>query len=307
MKILIAYDGSESSDAAIVDLRRAGLPAEAEVSVLTLAAMTPQVAGAACGVLTAGPGMYFPEYLENETLENHPLEDAQAAASQAADRLRADFPQWNIRTEAWIDAAESAIIRKAHACKPDLIVVGSHGRSGINRLLLGSVSENVLHHATCPVRVSRHHLHAQDRGIRLVIGVDGSSYARAAVASVAARNWPKGTEVRVVGVLDSRIAISNALTPMGAMPTEIEAESKRRMNDAVDQAVTVLAKAGLRATPLVFVGKPCKVLLAEAEKWAADCIFVGARGVGQLERLLLGSVSCAVASKAHCSVEVVRK
>ena len=45
---------------------------------------------------------------------------------------------------------------------------------------------------------------------------------------------------------------------------------------------------------------------AEAEKWGADCIFVGARGLNGLERLLLGSVSTAVASYAHCSVEVVR-
>ena len=48
------------------------------------------------------------------------------------------------------------------------------------------------------------------------------------------------------------------------------------------------------------------LLLEEAERWGADCIFVGARGLNRLERLLLGSVSTAVAARARCSVEVVR-
>jgi nucleotide-binding universal stress UspA family protein len=47
------------------------------------------------------------------------------------------------------------------------------------------------------------------------------------------------------------------------------------------------------------------LLIAEAESWGADCIFVGARGMGRIGRFLLGSVSSAVAARAHCSVEVV--
>ena len=49
------------------------------------------------------------------------------------------------------------------------------------------------------------------------------------------------------------------------------------------------------------------MLIAEAESWGADRIFVGARGMGGIDRFLLGSVSSAVAARAHCSVEVTRK
>jgi len=52
--------------------------------------------------------------------------------------------------------------------------------------------------------------------------------------------------------------------------------------------------------------EPKRLLLGEAESWGADCIFVGAKGMGRIERFLLGSVSSAVAARAHCSVEVVR-
>lgn len=48
-------------------------------------------------------------------------------------------------------------------------------------------------------------------------------------------------------------------------------------------------------------------LVEEAETWNADCVFVGAKGTRGIERLLLGSVSSAVAARAHCSVEVVRR
>ena len=306
MKLLIAYDGSESSDAAIVDLRRAGLPAVAEASVLSVAETSPALAAIPYGVLAAGPGMFFPDGLEGDISTSRSVQDAEGAAALAADRLRADFPGWHVSIEAWVDSAKSAIVRKAHAMNPDLIVVGSHGGSGIRRWALGSVSQYVLHHVSGSVRISRHRLHSQERSIRLVIGMDESQNAEAAVHAVATRNWPAETEIRVIGVLDSGIALAAAVTPEGAIPSEMEEESQRRLSGAVHEAVRTLTNVGVHASPQILAGKPSEVLLSEAEKWAADCIFVGARGLSGLERFLLGSVSTAVASHAHCSVEIVR-
>ncbi|MBO0799053.1 MAG: universal stress protein, partial [Blastocatellia bacterium] len=50
-----------------------------------------------------------------------------------------------------------------------------------------------------------------------------------------------------------------------------------------------------------------RLLVSEAESWGADCVFVGARGLGRAGRFLIGSVSSSVAARAHCSVEVVRR
>jgi nucleotide-binding universal stress UspA family protein len=306
MKVLIAYDGSECSDAAIMDLRRAGLPAVADVLVLSVAEISQRVMAIPSSVSVAGAGMFVPQSMESDASSDHRFQEIKACATQAADRLRADFPGWHIDTEAWVDSAGSAIIRKAHAWIPDLVVLGSHGRSGINRLLLGSVSQNVLHHVTCSVRISRHRLHPQERCIRLLIGVDGSSSAKTAIRSVAARIWPAGTEARVIGVLDSGISLAAAGTLEGAIPAAIEDESQSRMSKAVHGAAQELEISALHVTHQVLAGIPCEALLTEAEKWAADCVFVGARGLNGLERLVLGSVSSAVASKAHCSVEIVR-
>jgi nucleotide-binding universal stress UspA family protein len=219
--------------------------------------------------------------------------------------LRADFSEWRMETEAWVDAPGSAIIRKARAWSPDLIVVGSHGRSGLSRLVIGSVSEHVLHHVNCSVRISRHRLHSQDRAISLIVGVDGSSDSRAAVQWIALRDWPAGTEIRAVAVEDIRL--SAAAAAEGVYPSNVvEHESQSKESAAAHEAQEILSKAGLIATYQVLTGIPGEVLTAEAEKVAADGIFVGARGLSKVERILLGSVSTSVASRAHCSVEVVR-
>lgn len=308
MKILIAYDGSECSDAAIIDLRRAGLPATADVLVLSVAEVPVPVASVPYGALVAGPGLYPSEIVDCEETSSHVLHEAEAYAAQAADRLHGDFPGWKINTEAWVDSAGSAIVRVAHAWKPDLVIVGSHGRSGISRFVLGSVSQHLLHNVDCSVRISRHHLHSQDRPIQVMVAVDGSDDSRQAVKAVAARTWPAGTEARVVSILDSRLTFQAAAAVLdGAIPAEIEQDDSRSLiSEAAQQAVEELLNAGLIASHAVISGKPVEALLAEADKWGADCVFVGARGLNRLERIVLGSVSSAVAARAACSVEIVR-
>ena len=68
-----------------------------------------------------------------------------------------------------------------------------------------------------------------------------------------------------------------------------------------------LRDSGIGATAFVLDGDPKDALVREAEQWKADGIFVGAKGHSAMDRFLLGSVSTAVAARAHCSVEVVRQ
>jgi nucleotide-binding universal stress UspA family protein len=78
------------------------------------------------------------------------------------------------------------------------------------------------------------------------------------------------------------------------------------MSEAVHEATEELAKAGLIATHQVLAGVPSEVLLAEAENWRADCIFVGSSSMTRLGRVLQGDVCATVGSRAVCSVEIVR-
>jgi nucleotide-binding universal stress UspA family protein len=67
-----------------------------------------------------------------------------------------------------------------------------------------------------------------------------------------------------------------------------------------------LCSSALNAEVIVRKGNPKDELVDEANNWGADCIFVGARGMRGIERLLLGSVSSAVSARARCTVEIVR-
>ena len=84
------------------------------------------------------------------------------------------------------------------------------------------------------------------------------------------------------------------------------ADEKTRIAEAVEAAVSKLKGIGLATSSVVREEDPKGLLCAEAETRDADCIFVGTRGMGWIERTLIGSVSSAVAVRAHCSVEVVR-
>src|SRR5688572_30287044 len=83
------------------------------------------------------------------------------------------------------------------------------------RLILGSVSQRVLYEASCSVRVARARRGETDAPLRIVIGVDGSPYSNGVVDAVYRREWPTGTEVRLVAVVDTLMAI----TPEPSQPS----------------------------------------------------------------------------------------
>jgi nucleotide-binding universal stress UspA family protein len=111
--------------------------------------------------------------------------------------------------------------------------------------------------------------------------------------------------VRVLTVVDARLATSTGLMMTG-MPGGPVADLNDAADGHVNAAAARLREAGLSAMGFVRDGDPKRVIVDEAERAAVDCIFLGARGHTRLERFLLGSVSSAVASRAPCSVEVIR-
>lgn len=300
MKILIGYDGSRESDRALVGLAQAGLPADAEALVATVTTPWPD----------ASPDVLFGAAfdLPRAALAKHALEEAQGLADKAARKLRKMFPAWRIRGEAIDGRPAQGLLEKADAWKPDLVVMGSHGRGGFGRLALGSVSLRVLHHANADVRISRLRPGPARRSPpRILLALDGSPGADRALAALAARDWPAGTSVRVVAVVDWRDVPSAVLGPRhaglrektrNAMKTWIEAKAER--------AAGSLARKGLAASQAVLLGDPRHALVKAAKAWKADAVFLGSRGLNAVDRFLLGSVSTAVAAHAPCSVEVVR-
>jgi nucleotide-binding universal stress UspA family protein len=290
MKVLIGYDGSQSADAALADLQRAGLPKETEALIVSVAdvMMVPETSAyeLAAEALTSRRAAAGLVYAQQQT-ERVWLE-AKDFANRASDQVRTYFPHWNVGTETLAGSAGFELISKANEWRPDLVVVGSHGRSAVSRFILGSVSKKVVTDSDHSVRVSRGDIERDfSKPPKLVIGVDGSAEAQEAVRAVGNRVWPYGTEVRIIAVDDGGSSIVTGGT--------------------VAWAENALGVIGLQVSVVTETGDPRRVLIDQAKAWDADSIFVGGRRFsGALQRFQLGSVATALVTNAHCSVEVAR-
>jgi nucleotide-binding universal stress UspA family protein len=313
MKVMIAYDGSAYADAALDDLRRAGVPREAEALIVSvgdgLVSVYSPLAEIAGTALTSRRVTSAAALAREQAVRL--LAEARLFAARARGRVLSYFPEWEVRARVLEGSPAQELLRKAEEWGPNLIVVGSQGRSALGRLFLGSVSKSLATHARGPVRVGRHGVEKEDGGgpVRLVVGVDGSNGARWAVFAVATRAWPAGTEVRLVVVDDGNTFTRRAdvwprLEEMFTGGDEDPPINARLMAEG---ARVVLADAGLNASVEVREGDPRRVLVDEARGWAADSIFVGSHGLGSPgESAGLGGVASALVTDAACSVEVVR-
>jgi nucleotide-binding universal stress UspA family protein len=312
MRILIGYDGSESADAALDDLRRAGLPRDVRALVVSVGEVLLPPPPIANELVQPPPtSRIVTEALAQAAVRaRQSLKETQEFAEEAAERVRSYFPHWQVDAEGVAGWPATELINKADDWKADLVVVGSRGHSALGRLILGSVSKKVVTDSCHSVRVVRRASEKNEANPpRIVLGVDGSPEAEHAVREVGMRVWPKGTEVRIVAVQDgtSPARISRVLPTAAAMiknSHETTLEASRMMIEWAERELRVI---GLQVSVATKKGEAQRVLIEEARAWDADAIFVGSRKCdGTFERFWLGSVSTALVTKAHCSVEVVR-
>jgi nucleotide-binding universal stress UspA family protein len=300
-RLLIAYDGSPCSEWALLDLQRAGFPDASVAEVLTLADFwLPETAPDQRPVaLTPGVEKAY----AHAALA---LEEARAVAEHGAAELRSLFPRWQVHAHAHGLTPAWGIVERAHEWRSDVIVMGSHSRSRLQRLLIGSVAQTVLTHVDCAVRIAR----VRDAGAtdppRILVGVDGSEGAEHALAAVAKRAWPTGTLIRVATSVEFEAMPVSPYRPGASAWLRTLGDGDEAERHILDRAVSTLASVGLRAQPVLLRGSAKDMLLDEATRWPADCIFVGARGLSAIRRLFLGSVSTAISARAPCSVEVIR-
>lgn len=312
MKVMIAYDGSAYADAALDDLRRAGLPREAETLIVSVSdglvdphSTIDEIAGSAMTSRRVTSAIALAREQAARALN-----EAKEFAAKAGERIRSSFVDWNVRAEGISGIPSQELLLRAEKWKPDLIVVGSQGRSALGRFFLGSVSKKLATETRSSVRVARRTIEkSQDAPPRIMIGVDGSIGAGRAVRAVGGRVWAEGTEVRVIAVDDglspTRIAdIHPGTEQLITGDNEGEAVKARLM---LDKAVVELSAIGLKVSEEIREGEPFHTLMEEVQKWDADSIFVGARGFDHLEaKSGLGSVSTRLVTNAQCTVEIVR-
>lgn len=312
MKILIGYDGSDCAEAALDDLTRAGLPPTGEAHILSVAEVwLPPPPPSSYEIIEEARKVQSPAELQRDFAKRCPAaKEALALAERARERVQTHFRNWKVTADSACGSPAWELVTKADKWKPDLIVVGSHGRNMLGRFVLGSVSQRVMTEALCSVRIARGRVEEPGSPVRIIVGTDGSEPSDEALCAVARRKWPAQSEVKIV-LVDDPLApefLGKLIPPLEKMIEEDRQEERKWVEKISRHSIELLRSASLKVTCAVREGDPKRELPKAAEEWGADCVFVGSAGFSnRFERFVLGSISAAVAARAHCSVEVIRK
>ena len=312
MRVLIGYDGSESADAALADLQKAGLPRQGEALIVSVGevVMPTSLIGSEVVGMPVTPQSVKMALAQADAGTAQSLQEAKELAKKARARFHSYFPDWDVRAEGLAGWPATELIQKADEWNADLVVVGSQGRSAVGIFILGSVSKKVVTDSLHSVRVVRPRVDkSSDTPPRVMVGVNGSPEAEHAVRAVGNRVWPAATEVRIITVNDGTAParISRVLPTAAEMIRSINQQAAEAARMMTDWAANELRAIGLQVSVAIEQGEPGRVIIEEARKWDADSIFVGSRKFsGAFERFRLGSISTELVTKAKCSVEVVR-
>lgn len=195
----------------------------------------------------------------------------------------------------------TAIEEVAKSCGAELIVMGTHGRTGVSHALLGSVAERTLRTSECPVMAVKE---SQGGPIaKILIATDFSDHAERAVDAGA--DWAKklGAELHVAHAFDLPITV---ITPYEvAIPDSLLHEARKEARRKLDATAERLSGRGVQATAHLLEVPAAPALADCARDVGADLLVLGTRGNTGLKHLLLGSVAERTLREAPCSVLVV--
>jgi nucleotide-binding universal stress UspA family protein len=290
MKILTAFD---FGDASLEALRQAR-------------ALAHELGGslAACHVLPAqhDPTTLFPGRDLTSPLDpaSQDTQTRKALVERARSQLGLEL------TEVFLERgpAYAEIVRCAERWRADLLVIGSHSRSGLARALLGSVAERVVRHAHCSVMVAR-----SFSGSRVVLAAtDLSEPSLPAIATAAAAAKRSGARLVLASVLEwPRSASPSFFGLVGALPALPTADLQQQVRDATRSTLeAAMERAGAVGEARVLEGSPASEIVACAQELGAELVVVATHGRTGLARLALGSVAEEIIRNIPCSALAVR-
>jgi nucleotide-binding universal stress UspA family protein len=296
-KILLATDGSEEANRAARMATTLSEKLDSELHVVYVESLPDPYA-------VPESLTYHPEY-RNEIRKIAERESGEKLAKEA-EKISEMGEVAGSHTR--IGRPDAEIVRAAKEIGAGLVVVGSRGFGPIRRALMGSVSNSVVRHAPVPVLVVRDGEREADYlPGRILLALDGSEEADAAAGVVVEISNATGSELHVVFALRTD---PQRPYPHPLMDERWEAMIEQAKHDArefVDgKAEQIEAEGGkVKDAHLVF-GKPDHEIVRLGEELEASLTVVGSRGLGGVDRALMGSVSDSVVRHAHGPVLVVR-
>lgn len=270
-RMLFAVDDDEALPGAVPVVTAYARRWNAAVRVLHVHRIDPE--------MTSGPGRRLVTQL---------VERLQADGIDAAGEVRLiDGP----------DRLAGVIAHVAEREETDLVAIGSHGRSDLGALFLGSVSHAVAAGLVCPVLVIRSGCAGAEEPRRVLVAVDGSAGSDLAVADAAEVAEAFGAEAVVLHVRELVAAEGSSIVE--------PAETGRAI---VQRGLATMEARGIPATGQNVIAISVDAGIAQVvERLGADLVVLGSRRPSDVGGLLLGSVGHAMVHKLRCPVLLARR
>ena len=220
----------------------------------------------------------------NGSLSGYYDEEANVILEPAIEALKAAGVKATARYA--VGEAAPTIAKVAEESGADLIIMGSHGRSALKGLLLGSVTNSVLALCDKPVLILRNKPAPTNDSLKVGVAIDGSKYGEAAVEHI----MPD-----MAGM---------------ALPTMNESEVRAMQQESFDEAVGPSRKAfqdkGFKTEEICLVGNPGDEIAAFAKNEGLDLIVMGTRGYGAFKAAVLGSTATRIAAISDTPLLVIQ-
>jgi nucleotide-binding universal stress UspA family protein len=289
-KILLATDGSESSEIAASTALNLSKRLDSEVHVVYVTPEHPYVHA------------YY-DLRHEEEVKRFQREDQQALNKHVEHMQEAGGTVAD--TYLRVGDAAKEIVGLAEELEVGLVVLGSRGHGRIRRALMGSVSISVLRHAHCSVLIVRGH-GCEEPG-KILVAIDGSEEASAAARAATELAKATGSELHLMYAMQEERYRPHLGPEMWEGWEEDFEQAKRSAYAWVEEQAEHMRGEGVRAVEAhLMLGQPDAAIVWLADELWAGLVMVGSRGLGGMRRTLIGSVSDSVVRHAHCPVLVMR-
>jgi nucleotide-binding universal stress UspA family protein len=284
-KLLLSTDGSEFSEGAVREAIKLSKICSSKLFVMSVIETNPEFE------------VFAPKIFEKE----------EKAARDLLENVKAIAAKEGVECGIVARHADSpfqAIIEEAEKNQVNMIVMGRHGRTGLRRLLMGSVTAKVIGHSPCNVLVVPKA--AEIRYQKILVATDGSRYSMAAASEAIHIAKRCGAELLVISVVPSETA-----SPFDIVHTEMQHEmiAQKEFHEGeknVNDLLVIAGQEGVKAEGFVVEGRPYEAIVEHAREKGVDLIVMGSHGKTGLERLLMGSVTERVVGHADCAVLIVK-
>jgi len=308
MKILVSIDHSAASDQVIDSVTHSHWPDGSQFKIVHVLRSLEE--------LGTSSNTSSSEWLNSlSTAQEQLKKSANQLLEGFIDKLKQQFPKCEFSSqvlEKGKTPVYSTILNVANEWVPDLIVIGSHGKQGLSRLLLGSVSFSILCESRFSVRIIKQsEFTSADNTFNVLIPLDHTRDFEDVLSQIKIRTWHPSTRFRLLTVFPNPLSRGPIPVSGSAALDSLKEETNvfKEVSSSLSNRAESLARelgGTYEVDSMAVKGDAREKIIEQAYTWPANLIVMGSYTQTILARFFLGSISSAVTLASPCSVEILR-